>query len=208
MVPASRLATVAELVSRFSALFPRPTPPTLPDEVIEAIRLYNKRSHQEVLERFLKSGDKNAVDANGRSVLHHAALFGKEALVTYFLKKGLDKELEDERGYTPLILAVNEVSNMPPAARTKVMACIETLLKARAQVISTGVFPQVAVNLAAVSGDVDVLKLLAHYGAALNDDVMGTPLWWAENTAVRSDAMIAYLHENGCTARMTGASRF
>ena len=190
------------LLRLFAELFPRPKPATLPAEVIEAIRLYNKPCHKEILAAFMKSGNKHAVDSEARSVLHHAVLFGKPFLVTYFLQKKVHIELEDNRGYTPLILAAQEVCGMHPSLRAKVMACMEILLEAKAHVISTGLFPQSAVNLVAAAGDLEVLLLLERHGAPLNDDNMGSPLWWATRSKITNPEMITYLQEKGCTARM------
>lgn len=190
-----------------SDLFPRPKPPTLPAEVIEAVRLYNKPVHQDVIKDWLKKDDKNAVDSEGRSVLHHATLAGRSTLVSFFLGKGVKKELEDSRGYTPLILAAQEVHGMTPEKRHAVLACMKQLLVAGARVVSSGVFPQVAVNVAALNGDLETLELLERHGAAIDEDIMGTPLWWASSSkdAEKNTAVIAYLESKGCTSRM-GAS--
>jgi hypothetical protein len=179
-------------------LFPRPKTATLPAAVIEAVRLYNLPQHKELLSDWLKKKNKNAVDAEGLSLLHHATLAGRTQLVAYFLQKGLQKDLENVNGFTPLILAVQQVKEMKPDLRKKVITCIETLLKAGAKMNSTGVLPQIAVNIAASNGDLDVLKQLEAHGAQLNEDVMGTPLWWATNAKVKNPEFISYLESKEC----------
>lgn len=195
-------SSASSLLGLLSGLFSRPRPARLPAEVIEAIRLYNTPRHQEILAEFMRSENKHAVDSEGRSVLHHAVLLGKAPLVAYFLKKGVHKELEDNKGYTPLILAAQEVCEMRPPLRAKVMACMEILLQAKAKLVSTGPLPQIAMNLVAAAGDLDVLKFLELHGAPLNDDIIGSPLWWAERSKMANPEMIAYLQDKGCTARM------
>lgn len=185
-----------------SDLFPRAKPATLSREVIEAIRSHTELSISPILSGFVASKNRNAVDDKGRTVLHHAVVAGKSSLITFFLENGIDKEQEDNQGFTPLLFAVRKVSDLTPILRIKVKACIETLLLNNARVVSSGPFPHIAVNLAASSGDLDMLQLLEGYGAPLDDDKMGTALWWAEQAEEKSPEMIAYLQEKGCTARL------
>lgn len=184
--------------------FPRPKPATLPRNVINAVCLYNQPEHQVAIKEWLKQNDLNAVDSNGYSILHYAALSGRTKLVEFFLKKGVQKDLEDSRGYTALILAAQEVHAMTGIKRKSVHECMQQLLTHSARTVSSGPLPQVAMNLAALNGDLETLKLLEQHGAALNEDIMGTPLWWAlnSNKANKNAEVIVYLENKGCTSRI------
>ena len=193
-------AAVASAPAVSRDLFPRPKPATLTPEIIEAVRVLDREEHRRLIADWVKT-NKNGVDSEGRSILHHAVLAGKPKLVKYLLDKGVGKDARDNTNFTPLILAAQEVHSMG-AKRDVVLACMRELLEVGAQVISYGVLPRVAVNLAALNGDLETLKLLESYGASLNDDAMGTPLWWASKSKFDTTAVTAYLESKGCTSRM------
>ena len=62
-----------------SDLFPRPKPATLTPEIIEAVRVLDREEHRRLIADWVKT-NKNGVDSEGRSILHHAALAGKPKL--------------------------------------------------------------------------------------------------------------------------------
>lgn len=80
------------------------------------------------------------------------------------------------------------------------------LLENGARPQSTGVFPQIGMNIAALNGDLEVVKLLERHNTPLNNDTMLTPLWYAKSAANQTDghrAVIAYLEAHGCTLEPT-----
>jgi len=199
--------------SFFPGLFPKQKPATLPQEVIDAVRLYTQEEHKTILADWLKNGERNAVDAEGHSLLHHCVAAGKSNLLTFLLKKKLQQDLEDNRGFTPLIYGVLEIGRRDSisgecqtssALRTSILSCIDVLLQNHAVTVSSGIFPQVAVNVAAVNGDLETLQLLQRFGAPINEDNMGTPLWWAEHIEAKyqNPELIAYLQSKNCTATL------
>lgn len=189
----------------FEELFPKPEAASLSPELIQAVQLYNKEEHKNLISQFIKtSPNKNAVDGEGHSLLHFAVISGKVGLVKHFLNVGLNKELEDDSGYTPLIYGILKRKELNPASRTKVFECLEVLLNAGAKSKSRGFAAHSAANTAAMNVDFDVIKLLDSHGVSLTEEVFGTnPLWWATKTIVSNDdkeELINYLKSKECSS--------
>ncbi|MBA2711265.1 MAG: ankyrin repeat domain-containing protein [Tatlockia sp.] len=113
--------------------FPKPEVASLSPELIEAVQLYNKNEHKNLISQFIKnSSNKNAVDREGHSLLHFAVVSGKVGLVKYFLGLGFNKELEDDSGFTPLMYGILKRKGLNPALGNKVFECLNVLLEAGA----------------------------------------------------------------------------
>ncbi len=60
-----------------------------------------------------------------------------------------------------------------------------------------------APNIAAMTNDIEVIKLLDSYGVSLTEEVFGTsPLWWANtsNPNGEKDEIINYLKNKECSS--------
>jgi ankyrin repeat protein len=184
--------------------FPIPETASLTHELIQAVQLYNKEDHKNLISQFIKnSPNKNAVDREGHSLLHFAVISGKVGLVKYFLSLGFNKELEDDSGFTPLMYGILKRKELNPTSRKKVFECLDVLLEAGAHSKSTKLTSKSAPNIAAMTNDIEVIKLLDSYGVSLTEEAFGTsPLWWAKtgNPNGEKDELINYLTNKECSS--------
>ena len=154
-------------------LFPPMKQPTLPSEVVDAVQHCTNAEQQKKIQEWLrKAPDKNAVDASGHTLLHHATLAGRVKMVEYLVKQRLNPNAEDDKGYTPLILAIEQVHQVDANKRQLILSYMNYLLQLGARPVSKGVFPQSGMNIAALHGDLDIIKLLERYNTPLNEDIM------------------------------------
>jgi ankyrin repeat protein len=184
-------------------LFPPMKQPTLPSEVIDAVKHCTNTEQQKKIQEWLRhTADKNAVDASGHTLLHHATLAGQVKMVEFLVKQRLNPNAEDDKGYTPLIWAIEKLYQAEANKRQPILNCMSYLLEHGARPVSSGIFPQSGMNIAALHGDLDIIKLLERHNTPLNENIMLTPLWWAKSAKNQTEghrAVIAYLEEHGCT---------
>lgn len=189
-------------------LLPPMKPATLPIDVIQAVVRYTEENDRKVIAAWLHTTqDLNAVDKDGRSLLHHAAKAGAFNMVRYLVKCGLDIHLEDHKGYTPMLLAAAHRNENAPSRRLKVLDIIRHLIEHGATFTSPHslTLPQSAINIAASLGDFEVFKLLVDNHCPYNQDTVGTPLWWAERVKQTqgTKAIARWLRAHGAQAKMT-----
>ncbi|GLH03362.1 hypothetical protein R5R35_007131 [Gryllus longicercus] len=58
--------------------------------------------------------DPSIRDAEGCSCIHHAAQFGHTAIVAYFVAKGVNVNMQDRNGMTPLMCSAYKVTSLDP----------------------------------------------------------------------------------------------
>jgi ankyrin repeat protein len=101
-------------------------------------------------------GDVNAKDAQGQTLLHHAAERGDAVLAQQVLGKGAEVDAQDKNGQTPLHLAAGKGQ----------AALAKLLLGQGADVNATDkTFGRTALHCAAGRGDRDMVELLLKAGA-------------------------------------------
>ena len=113
---------------------------------------------------------------SGRSLLHAAAADGNLPIVAALLKLGVDANLQDTGGHTPLYCVGNECPDGGPVVRT--------LIQAGAHVDACdGVKRSTALHMAARRGNVEVSEALLECGAHIEarDSLGETPLRRAVN---------------------------
>jgi ankyrin repeat protein len=108
----------------------------------------------------------------GRTALHYAAQYGREAIVQFLLKEGASIGARDNRGLTPFNYA----------ARHAHEAVMDLLLGKRAQIEEAGEDGITALHSVAVKGKGSAVGKLSQRGASFHakDTGEGRPLTGAE----------------------------
>ena len=121
--------------------------------------------------------DVTPADCNGRTALHHAAVFGNVALAKAFLERGAEVDAEDVEGNTPLLFAV------PRRSREMV----QLLLEHGARVDAVDHDGRTALHVAVERGIVAVRPLLEHGVDPFKRDKSGvTPFGLTKSEKVRA----------------------
>jgi ankyrin repeat protein len=135
---------------------------------------------------------------SGRSLLHAAAANGNLPIVAELLNLGVDANIQDTGGHTPLYCVANECPGGGPVVRT--------LIQAGAKVdASDGVKRCTALHMAARRGSVEVSEALLECGAHIEArDTLGeTPLRRAVNC--RQAGVAALLLAKGADPHSVGS---
>jgi ankyrin repeat protein len=76
-------------------------------------RLKTEADAIETIKLCLEAGlDVNAADANGRTALHGAALFGYDKVIRFLAEHGARIDVKDKRGFTPLDMAAGKAGGV------------------------------------------------------------------------------------------------
>lgn len=116
--------------------------------------------------------DLNARDETGMTAVAHAAKLGHHDILHTMLKFGLNSNTPDREGHTPLTLAL--INKQRDAA--------QVLIKRGADVNAHAADYITPLHFAAHQGDIELVKMLASYGANLDTVIVNngyTPLHWA-----------------------------
>jgi ankyrin repeat protein len=136
----------------------------------------------ELLEAFVANGaNVNAENKWSLRPLQSACSWSKPELVTILLESGIsDVDDPDDFGTTALHTAALAGSS----------ACVQLLLKHKADINRTGNHGRSALHFAAWNGYVDTINTLLEQGAEPNagDDHGRTPFWWACNADSKESA--------------------
>lgn len=84
----------------FKSLFSDPTSEDLVNEVQK--ESFTESDADSILEYI----DINAIDNEGKTFLHHACFSNKVKPIQWLIRKGIDKDIEDYNGETPLIMSI------------------------------------------------------------------------------------------------------
>ena len=131
--------------------------------------------HQPVMDILLNAGaDTNVVScscARGRAALHFAAGEGHHGIVKALVDRGADADVQDDRGYTPMMWAI--LGGFLPTVNTLLVAGADPTIRNNAGVT--------ALHGAANTGHSDIVATLlqAGVGKDILDDDGDTPLMWA-----------------------------
>ena len=134
----------------------------------------------------LKDIDRHAVDDNGQSALHFAAIYYRSHRVASLLKAGLDINLQDHEGFTPIhraILRNNKKFLYEVFSYLNKEKCQYSIkINLNLQDYFT---ESTALHLAIENGYLDMVKLLISHGASLNvyDYKGNSPLHYAAITS-------------------------
>ncbi|BDI33156.1 hypothetical protein CCAX7_52070 [Capsulimonas corticalis] len=135
---------------------------------------------------------------SGRTLLHAAAAAGNLPMVAHLLDLGVDADVQDERGHTPLHSAGNECGGSG--------AVVRALVHGGASVDACdGVKRCTALHMAARRGNVEVAKALVEFAANIEarDSLGETPLRRAVNCG--KTAVAAYLLARGADPLSVGS---
>jgi ankyrin repeat protein len=187
----------------FNATFFTESPPStsfIPPNIINATINFNQMDSQTIVINWLETNDIHCQDANGLSLLHYAVSNGHIALLELLISKDFDINLEDRKGENALIHVIGNLPQVSQEARIKIIPCIDRLMRHGIQVSNDDILcPKSATCLAALQGDLEIIKLLEQYGVDLDEDALGTPLWWATSSENPNPELIEYLKSKGCT---------
>ncbi|KNC48366.1 ankyrin [Thecamonas trahens ATCC 50062] len=116
-----------------------------------------------VVEQLALGADVNAIDGEGKSALHWTAVLGNtEVAETLLAVDGVNADIPDEYGWTPLHLAV--ANNHP--------RIIDSLLNAGAAVNATTPSNETALDMAVANDVQAVIDRLVEAGAMTHDKVV------------------------------------
>lgn len=135
---------------------------------------------------------------SGRTLLHAASAAGNVAIVAALLKLGVDADIKDAGGHTPLYCAGNECPGGGPAVRA--------LIQGGAKVDACdGVKRCTALHMAARRGNVEISEALLECGANIEarDSLGETPLRRAVNC--RQTGVAALLLAKGADPHSVGS---
>jgi hypothetical protein len=183
--------------------------PTLTPAIIGVVSRYDQdnQDHQSAVDHWLELNPIDAIDDKGLTLMHHAVASGKLDLLKYFiLDKACAFEMEDETGLTPLLYAVQSLKNS--VHRKPVLDCVRFLLSQNAKPVSSHpIFKKTAAAIAAVQGDLEVIKMLDEHHVNLDGEEVNSPLWWARSAQDQqaAQAVIEYLENR---AHSLGANSF
>lgn len=116
--------------------------------------------------------DLNTRDEAGLTAVSHAARLGHTDVLDIMLKYGLDANLADREGHTPL--AMSFIS--------KQRAATQVLIRRGADVNTHAADYITPLHFAAHQGDIEIVKMLVSYGAQIDAVITNngyTPLHWA-----------------------------
>lgn len=116
--------------------------------------------------------DLNARDETGMTAVAHAAKLGHDDILDTMLKFGLNADTPDKEGHTPLTLSL--INKQRGAA--------QVLIRRGADVNAHAADYITPLHFAAHQGDIELVKMLASYGANLDTVIVNngyTPLHWA-----------------------------
>jgi len=186
-----------------------PKKPTLPANVIEAVKKYSLKQHQTDLSSWLKeASDKNQVDADGNTLAHLAALAGHVTVFTYVVDKGVNPGVLNKKGSNTLIALIEELPKVThlPKMRAGYLACIEKCFDFGVDTMCTdGLADKPAMACAVVTGDLELVKLLVKKGVSVNQNgLLGYPLTLAKKcVAVVNHELVHYLEQQGAIENPT-----
>lgn len=139
----------------------------------------------------------NHVDEVGRSALHYASAAGSVKCVEHLLKRGINVNLADRKGWTAIHIAVSknftEVAKLLIDAKADIFA----LLKHKCAPARLSDVYSSTIHFAAIKGNIEITKMLLEQGATVNipDSANMTPLHYA---AFRNNPdYVKYLLDNG-----------
>lgn len=193
------LSRLDEELIREESIFQKPS---LPDEVIMAVKKYNTPAHQATLKRWISTPDfAIAIDSDGRNLAHHAAISGNLSLVKFLAGKGVDLETADITGNNVLLDVVSvtanskqEISSLLQQKRLKI---IKYLLDIKIPATSGEFFGirKSAMCIAAAAGNLTIVEMLHDSGVSVNDVDLLTPLYYAQTS--KNHALVTYLERHG-----------
>jgi ankyrin repeat protein len=176
----------------------------LEPKVIEAVLKFNRPEHQEIVKAWVRdTSDKNGqLDSDGNTVLHIAAMAGISQLISFFVKKGLNVNAENNQHDTPLYAAISIYINdgeKNEHFKARLLAVIQELVKAGAKNVSNpnAVAPRSAMCLAAVSGSLELVQCLHASGFDLNEGDLLSPLSLALTSKNENKALIDFMIQHG-----------
>lgn len=144
------------------------------------------------------SGDVNAADEHGRSLLFFAARYDQTDSVRQLLQAGCDPNIKDNFGKTPLHEAIEKGS----------MAAVKVFLKEGEglDINSRDDDGQTPLMTAVTLGQIEAVRLLHKYGANINEsDKFGTtPLYRAIDCGW--EEIVEFLLDNRCDVNKGSAS--
>ncbi len=180
-----------------------PKEPSLPANVIEAVKQYSLPQHKTDLSSWLKeTNDKNQVDADGNTLAHIAALAGHVSVFSYLVGKGVNPGVLNKKGSNTLIALIEGLPKIThlPKMRASYLACIEKCFEFGVDPMCTdGLADKPAMACAVVTGDLELVKLLVKKGVSVNQNgLLGYPLTLAKKcVAVVNHELIHFLEQQG-----------
>ncbi len=181
--------------------------PELTEEVIEATSKYNLPQHQITISQWIKNTkDVNAVDENGNTLLHHAAITGKANLIEWFINKNLSIDAINGKSQSPLIAAIEraiEIKTDNPQLRQKLFATIEKLLSLGAKNVPScddeSKFMKLSAMRTAVRGnDLELVKILVTHGVECREDDHHMSFLW-QTGALTNNELADFLSQHDRT---------
>ena len=177
--------------------------------IIEAVAKYNTTEHQQMFKAWIKnSPNKNSIlDADGNTILHHAASTGKSQMIPFLIKQGLNVNAENDKHDTPLyatVVAFMSANNTH--LQERLIDTIKALIANGAKNLSGTALPKSVMSLAATSGNLELVQLLHRSGFNLNEGDLFDPLTCAKMSKNRNPALIAYMQANSTVEGAAKAS--
>ncbi len=131
---------------------------TVPDEHgATLLMIASKMENEPVVKLLLREGaDFNLQDAEGLTALTYAAAYGNAAIVRMLLDAGAAVDLASSTGFTPLMAAAQSGHDV-----------VQVLLSHGVDPSISDEYGHTAMQLAIAAGDVDSVRTLIEYGAAI-----------------------------------------
>jgi ankyrin repeat protein len=185
-----------------------PKEPTLPANVIEAVKQYKLKQHQIDLSNWLKqASDKSQVDADGNTLAHLAALAGHVTVFTYVVGKGVNPGVLNKKGSNTLIALIEQLPKIThlPKTRAGYLACIAKCLEYGVDPMCTdGMIDKPAMACAVITGDLELVQLLVSKGVSVNQNgILGYPLTLAKKCVTVNPDLVHYLEQQGAIENPT-----